>query len=200
MSDLLLPPGYINTVLYWRSANSPRIALTTIAAQVTTPPFTSTSATTLFTAITGALDQDWDSQTAWPQMVTLANNSGVINRYVNLGTVTGTHVAFEECPPNVAAVIGKETLLAGRTHRGRIFIPFIDESRVDASGKLFTAYQTALQTVANNLYTAFSTSGGGNLSTPVVLHTTSEPPTPVVNFQVQTIVSTQRRRLSRVTV
>jgi len=200
MSDLLLPPGYISTVLYWRSANSPRIALTTIAAQVSTPPFTSTSATTLFTAITGALDQDWDSQTSWPQMVTLANNSGVINRYVNIGTVTGTHVAFEECPPNVAACVSKDTLLAGRTHRGRFFLPFIDESRVDASGKLFVAYQSALQTAMGNLYTAFSSGGGGNLATPAVLHTSGEPPTPIVSFSVQTIVSTQRRRLSRVTV
>jgi hypothetical protein len=201
VSTFILPDSFAHFTLYWRSANSPKIALTTFAAGMTSPPLTQTQCNSILTDIVGALDQDWDSQTSWPQLVTLANVGGTILRFVSTSTVTGTHAAFEECPSNVAALVAKATGLAGRRNRGRFFLPFIDESRVDASGRLSSAYQTALQAVADALYGVFHGDTGRPLGPVALLH--SEAPSTATNvtaFQLQPIVATQRRRLVRATV
>lgn len=96
--------------------------------------------------------------------------------------------------PNVAWLVHKNTALGGRAGRGRMYWPGVQESEVDPSGNLTTAFQTGAQTAMNNFLAALAT----DLLIPVVLHGAASPlsaPTTITGLTVDGRAATQRRRL-----
>lgn len=97
-------------------------------------------------------------------------------------------------PPNVSFLIGKTTNLGGRKGRGRNFLPWVREDKVDNVGTIDSTYRSDLQDAWVALIEGQEALIGGDA---VLLHGDSTAPSPVVAWSVQSVVSTQRRRLVR---
>lgn len=100
--------------------------------------------------------------------------------------------------PGTSYLIRKNTALGGRKNRGRMFVPGVDEDKVDASGGILPAWVTTLQGVAGDFFDAATAA----TMYPVVLHTlvpgpTQPAPTAITSLSVESLVATQRRRLRR---
>lgn len=67
-------------------------------------------------------------------------------------------IAGDPLPPQVAAVITWRTGLAGRSFRGRTYLPFIDES-TSSDGTVSAPQITRMETVITQMLTVFGPSG-----------------------------------------
>lgn len=95
-------------------------------------------------------------------------------------------------PPQVSYLIQKLSGLAGRSNRGRTYLPGIPEVEVGGDGRLSTGQFDEAQQSANNFRSSLD-----SFSLPmVILHVDPAlTPTSVVDFVVNRKVATQRRRL-----
>lgn len=95
-------------------------------------------------------------------------------------------------PPQVAFLFQKRSGLAGRTNRGRMYVPAASEAEIDSGGTLSSALITNAQGGANNFLADLAAS-----SIPmVILHTNpAETPTAVSALTLSPKVATQRRRV-----
>jgi hypothetical protein len=94
-------------------------------------------------------------------------------------------------PPQVAALISLSTGLPGRSNRGRVYWPgVLEESAVNAQGQIDPLVRTTIQNQWENFLAALETID----ATPVILHSSSSDPTPVLSSVVRGNVATQRRR------
>jgi len=113
----------------------------------------------------------------------------------------------QEVPPNVAILVRKRTAAGGRSNRGRTYYPFmLSTANCSENGTVDPTFKAALQTVMTAFLAQLTTD-----STPMVIEnkTFNQPapphfvtlihknPFPVVSYQVETLVATQRRRLGR---
>lgn len=101
----------------------------------------------------------------------------------------------EACPPSVAAVITRRTALAGRTYRGRIYMPAVPvawqlEGRTSAGGP------PAYQTFADQLATVVDVPGLGPAAelVPVVWSRKLQASTRITSAIPRDILRSQRRR------
>jgi len=94
-------------------------------------------------------------------------------------------------PQNCAFLVKKSTALAGRSGRGRMYLPpaFLAEGNVSSNGLIDT---TQLGQIQTNLNLALSSSIPW-----VLLHTVESglAPTPITGFTLDRQLATQRRRL-----
>lgn len=105
------------------------------------------------------------------------------------GTQVSTPVS-----PQVSMMLVKDTGLGGRSRRGRTFWPGLPEAHVDAGGLIGAADIAAY----NTAFAAFLAQLATDSIPMVILH--RDPlagPTPVLLWQVQPKVATQRDRLRR---
>jgi hypothetical protein len=85
---------------------------------------------------------------------------GLYQTSANSGIGSGGTTAL---PTQVSGIITKRTNIAGRTGRGRVYIPFPDESFVTGTtGAPTAAYITALNLLATNLFFGVTAGSGGN--------------------------------------
>jgi hypothetical protein len=105
-------------------------------------------------------------------------------------------------PQNCALLVDKLTAAGGRRNRGRMYVPgILMEEQVNMVGQISSGKVTAWQQAFNNLKTFLNVAADANEPNipPVVLHATgisaTPPPTPVESFRVQSVISTQRKRL-----
>jgi len=91
--------------------------------------------------------------------------------------------------PQGAAVITERTNLRGRSHRGRIYLPAIDES-VQNDGVLDAATVASSQTAWNTFLTAM----GATNSQPVVASYKLSTESGITSYVVRPKLRTQRRR------
>lgn len=100
-------------------------------------------------------------------------------------------------PQNCAYLVRKRTGLGGRQHRGRLFMPGLNETLVDPAGVMSSATVAVLQGDWDAFLAAV------NDPTPmVILHSdplVGSPPAPtdVTSLPVDNRIATQRRRLRR---
>lgn len=94
--------------------------------------------------------------------------------------------------PQVALLVSKTSGLAGRSNRGRMYIPGQSESNVDGAGTVLSTFRTTAQGAMDTFLGDLDT-----LETPmVILHNDpADTPTVVTALTVQNKVATQRRRL-----
>lgn len=96
-------------------------------------------------------------------------------------------------PPNVAALVHKNTALGGRQGRGRLFLPCVAELAMGQNGLLDAAYLTDIQTVFDGMLNTFAL---GNLPL-MLLHGDALAPTAITALTADGTFATQRRRLRR---
>lgn len=103
----------------------------------------------------------------------------------------------ESAPPNVAAIIRKQTQFGGRKGRGRLYMPGIAEANITSTGTMSGTPLTAMQT-------SWSTFLTGLLEEDipmVLLHSEQDggltPPYVVSSLLVESRIGTQRRRNRR---
>jgi len=108
---------------------------------------------------------------------------------------TGTTNAL---PQNSALLVHKRSNTAGRRHRGRLYIPGVNETNVDPKGVVAEALRSAWQTGLNAFLQAVVDTV--TLEAMVIFHSglsgaVLPPPTPVSTLAVDPRIATQRRRL-----
>jgi hypothetical protein len=96
-------------------------------------------------------------------------------------------------PPNVCWLVKKVTASGGRANRGRMYLPGVYESAVDNTGQLTGSEPADMQAQIDEWFAALAAID----VTPVILHSGSSDPTPVITVTVEAVVATQRRRLVR---
>lgn len=154
----------------------------------------------------GSFDDSW--------LVQLSNDSRVTGCFVTLGqdgapirqfvsnpaTGQGTN-STAKLPQNCALLVRKNTGIGGRRSRGRFFLPgIVSEANVDNVGRISGGAMTEYQSAADTQLVLLADPVGAPPSTPmVVLHSSGNSaiidPTPVVSLSVDSVISTQRRRL-----
>jgi hypothetical protein len=111
----------------------------------------------------------------------------VLDRDVSIAAT----VSQELVAPNTAYLVRKATALAGRKHRGRMYLPGVTEPSIDSVGQLTSSKVTELQGALNSFV---SEAGVANF-TLAILHNDTTAPTVVTALTIQPRVATQRRRL-----
>lgn len=99
---------------------------------------------------------------------------------------------------NVSLTMSERTGLAGRAHRGRIYIPAVGEVDVPSSDIASSALVTLLGTAIANLIFGFTTSEGvlGIFHRPQLLpHPLDNKIDNVTSYVIEDIIDSQRRRL-----
>lgn len=128
-------------------------------------------------------------------------------RYFNDNPVTPTWVGDKTVgmlPQNCAFLVDKITMQGGRRQKGRVFFPgCLPEGDVDNIGVIGTSLMNAFQAAADTFgdyCNAFTENGVGAAGLgPYLLHSPGispiVAPTNITSFHVQSVISTQRRRL-----
>ena len=113
-------------------------------------------------------------------------------------------------PPQNAVLVRKNTLVGGREHKGRIYLPscFSSEEDVDEGGRMTVAFQGIIQTRMTAWHADHISGGGNPFPQPLVLlhnnerrviTVTTEPrdaaaPTELSSLSTVRTIKTQRRR------
>lgn len=122
----------------------------------------------------------------------LSSQSGQTLDFVPTSTTDGTRAA-ELLPNNVTLAIKRETGLAGRKNRGRIYWPGINSDEVTGTNTIIGGTGAALATALNTLLLAQFTDNG---AVEVVYHRATGTGTPVVGYTLADFfLDSQRRRL-----
>jgi hypothetical protein len=106
-------------------------------------------------------------------------------------------------PQNCCLLVDKSTNSGGRRSRGRFFVPAItQEDSVSDVGQISGSLVTELQAAMDVFFDALATPLAGMAAGPIpmfLLHSNGissvPPPTLVTKLTVQSVISTQRRRL-----
>lgn len=121
------------------------------------------------------------------------------NVWDDTGTEAGTHAVAAYAPPAIALIITKQTGLAGRSFRGRLYMPGVDEDNIDETGAINGAEVNAWQTSIDNLRTALLADAA--VDDLILLHSEGNPnagiPTVITSFTVRNIVGGMRPRQRR---
>lgn len=101
--------------------------------------------------------------------------------------------AHTPATPQVSFLLKKQTLLAGRKYRGRMYVPGVSEQDVDALGVVVGSKITELEAA----FAGFIAAAATNEFEPVILHNGVTAPTLVSDYVWETLCATQRRRLRK---
>lgn len=162
-----------------------------------------------------------DGSTALSAATVLSTIQPILETATNLRNMTGNQVQFTETtvrfrssptvveiasqewslpgilvgphpPPQVAALFQKQTGLAGRNNRGRMYMPAPSEAEIDDAGNWSAAAITNLQGGANNFLTALA---GASIPMVVLQGDPAITPPQVLGLNLSPKVATQRRRV-----
>lgn len=123
----------------------------------------------------------------------------VLYSWDDTGTEAGTHASATYASPAVAFVVSKQTGLAGRKYRGRVYFPGVAESDVDEAGAVAGATVNAVTAAFEDLRTDLL--ADASVDDVVLFHDSETPgsvvPTPITAFTCRSIVGTMRPRQRR---
>lgn len=124
------------------------------------------------------------------ETIRMRSDVGEADTTVNeAGTITG-----DTSPPNVAVLVQKRTGLAGRSNRGRMFLPgLLPDTSTDNGGTISPTRLDAIQAAVNDLRARADADWGGVQ----LFHNGSSDPTTVTSLPVLQQVATQRRRMRK---
>jgi hypothetical protein len=121
----------------------------------------------------------------------LSNFGGVLYSDEDVTNVSGTGSALPP-PVNTAMLVTKQTGIAGRKYRGRVFAPWgLAESVVDAAGIIAAGSVTTQQTGWNSTIIGLTTAG----CPAVLLHGDGSTPTALIGAKVEARCGTIGRRI-----
>jgi hypothetical protein len=157
-------------------------------------------AQTIITAVSDSITPSMNAATALTGVILRVGQDGgeplTLPYAVNV-TGSGTTAKL---PQNCALLVSKITTRAGRTGKGRFFVPnVLSEADVNNVGVIDSGTRTDFQDAMNTLLGELEGPDTGPAAPMVLLHNTGAPggttPTPVLQLGVDTIIATQRRRL-----
>lgn len=130
----------------------------------------------------------------WDKIIGLTENltPPVAGEYVTGFPLVGTQ-ATDELPHQLACVVSQKTAFAGRSYRGRHYIPAISEAQVTA-GQLTGTYTTAVQQYYDDLVAGIGAAGANADYTWVVWSEKLDIATPVTQAIVRANPGVVRRR------
>lgn len=192
--SLTIPPGFAEARVFWSLDGDPDDHSVSFGVDATA----GATAAGIASDIQGAFTT-WQAQ--WGSAYTLQGtdvvfNDGGVERTGTDRTPFNSGAAAANLPQNVALLVQKGTGLVGRKNRGRFYFPpgRLAEVDVSSSGVIDAADVTVIQGELNTLRTNII--AGANIDGVVVLHTNpADTPTPVLSFNLDNVVATQRRRL-----
>lgn len=145
--------------------------------------------------LTPAFDNGW---TIGPVHV-VEGTAGIPKVWDDTGTEAGTHTAQVYAPPGLAYVISKQTGLSGRAHRGRIYLPGVEEANVDEAGLVVGAQVNNLQGWFDDLFDNLVADAA--VESLALFHDESTPgdldPDVITSFLARNIVGSMRPRQRR---
>jgi len=121
------------------------------------------------------------------------------HRYNNTSATPGS-VAGDVLPSQVAGLIKLTTNRAGKSYRGRCYIPFPSEADNTAAGNPSAGYKTNLQALADTFFDVLSPNDGAGNGVdllPIIYSRELDVSTPVEERLAETNWATQRRRAAR---
>ncbi len=203
MTDLVIPPGYVNLTYTLTHATIQHAALFSIGGKVEGAPFTQANADSCLAQAVTSLASLWDNEVTFGRVVASVGNDGPLIRYESIGTGVGTATTRTTLPPAVSVVVRKVTGFGGRQYRGRMYLPFPATVDFGQGGQWVSGRQTVWQTAAATFGAALISVAGNNLSELSLLHSPpmvgSTPlPTPITALLATNFCGTQRRRQQRV--
>lgn len=200
---LVIPPGFGQASFEFSNAGDPESWYMTLGVDLdadTTPWID--SADSLVSAMAQTISLGMSTSTTFVGVhLAVGQDGGPPLRVFSSSGVTGSS-ASDKLPQNSAVLIQKNTARAGRTGRGRMYVPnWIDEGKVDNVGRINTTERSALQTIMQDFYGELTNPVTTVPVPPVLLHNGGVPggttPTPIISFTVDPVIATQRRRLRR---
>lgn len=109
--------------------------------------------------------------------------------------VAGTGFA-NPAPPNVCTLVRKNTGFAGRKFRGRMFLPSVAETQIDAAGIIAGSLVTDVTAEGDDFLAALADDGIIGYAIPArLLHSDATAPTAITSLVCDPKVGTQRRRM-----
>lgn len=184
---MAIPSGYCEVLVSNSSSRYRKgVAAWTfgIASGLANPAFIADELAPVIGSIFGPLTMNSDLiESVVVSSLTLSAESGI--------GVTGSRTSDPE-PPNVAALVKKNTGLRGRKNRGRFYLPgVLSETDVQGNGFIDPGSYATLDSGIQGLFTFLESK-----SIPmVVLHSGTGTPTPVSSLVLDPRVATQRKRL-----
>lgn len=140
----------------------------------------------------GSLLDRMDSSTSLIEVVTYLR-AGPGDPFI--GSWTGSLVGGQPgpaAPPQVAVLLQKQSGLAGRRNRGRMYVPSVVSSNIDEDGTLDSGAQTAWNAAAGVFLAACLAQ---DIDLQIFHETGADTPTLVTALVAANTVATQRRRL-----
>lgn len=202
MAELIIPPGYAH--LAWRVVNNTvgHTCIFTIGAKLAPGIWTGAMRTELYNDVSAALAPMWDPAVTMTGFHALIGNDGPPMAADVTGGVTGTLGTTTMAPPNVSYLAKKVTAFAGRSFRGRLYLPFVDATFLSENGRISGTTLSRFGTAMVGLQNAALSSAGGGLDGWYLLHRAGTPggaegPTLITDILSTNVVATQRRRLER---
>jgi hypothetical protein len=203
--SIVIPPDFVGVQVLLRHVSATHQGEITYGLDITS--FTGTMAELADTQTTAYSDNFGTYTDIGVQIgPTLISVGAASPPYLRVdGTETlGGDVEGETMPSNVAALMRKRSLQAGRGGRGRNYLPWIlRDNQVDDVGNVEATALSNLQDAADGWYEAAGQVGGTDGATPIViLHdsgasTAADDPAFVTSLSIDALVATQRRRLGR---
>ena len=196
VTPLVVPQGVL-VRLIWRKGTADW-AVNVLGAQNTTPiTINQTLANTISTAVQSGFTSSGLKalcSTTWALRQIGLRDINTPNNLEYIGTAAAQSgaVGTGTLPDNVSYCVTIRTLKAGRSYRGRCYIPGAGNTQQDVNGNPVPAYINACVAFVNAVGTALSANG----LTPAVISRTLHVCTPWDSaVQRETIFSAQRRRL-----
>lgn len=193
------PPGYGIWAISISTTGSGHTSVVTCGFQ-NNNPYTASQSNSQLRSAMNATSSPWLS-------LGIATGFNVISTYVLINTGAGLYVdtnvttingARAGSPPsiNVAEVVQKRTIYAGRQFRGRMFVPpfGVDEADISIAGVISTATARSVK------WTAFYNALVTNNIPPYLIHDAPKsgvtpPPTPITGFATTQLIGSIKRRI-----
>lgn len=200
---LVIPPGFGQVSIEMMNDFDPEPWYVTFGIDLAAAggdfPLAATSAAQAFEV---AFQPELSNQVVITKSILRVGQDGGPPLLVEVGRGNRGSSSEEKLPQNCAALIKKQTARAGRTGRGRMYLPAVlGEGQVSQVGVISIAEATVIGAAAQIFLEDLTTpSSPGAISVPMVLlHNFGVPggtvPTPVTNLIPDIRIATQRRRL-----
>lgn len=189
---ITIPDGYGEVALTLRNENSARLEAITFGMQVDVDTVqTNDLWSSTIHAFAEAILQDATSSIHCSGgTVTFFNGAGHTGSVpFSIAQVDGA-ASGDTMTPNVAYLYQKQSIVLGRSGRGRFFLPGVSESHVDGGGNVDPTFLTAQRNHATSALAGLADAGG-------MFILSKDGPVPVTKLVPEAMVATQRRRLRK---
>lgn len=199
-----IPAGYASCVLAGNLSVGTEIFNLTFGIEFTAEPWTAADTEALYDDLVVPMASETNVNWSYEKLtVRLQGLAGDLQQFEHVERTQGSRVAASE-PGNIATLIRKRSNLAGRRYRGRWYWPgLLSDADVDEAGGILSTRVTAIQADMDTILA--NVIAHANVDNMVILHAwdpedpppVTPGPTTVVVLQVDNLIATQRRRISR---